>query len=358
VDVNVDVEMDSRRDRAILVRLLGMLEDGAAGAGETSDERGLLEVARHHRLSPLLSASTARLSPGIREACKRDKLITTARNLVLSQVAQECISALEAAGIPTVVLKGLAYEDLLYAREGPGARPTGDVDLLVPGPSRRAAFAVLDRLRFEPRAAAPGFDDPDYHEVAWERNGVEVDLHLALAPLARCNVNYADVWSSLQAIRLGDVAARTLASHHAAVFHALHMAIDHFAIPAIYLIDFARLLDSEAALSMAQAAASAWRCERPLQTALALTAEFVPGWSGTRRLPAGPRRAVTIVRGYGSTGRLPRADQLRRKLSHFDTPRDAVAYIAVQARRNAREFVERRWRKRTARERLQDNGLL
>src|SRR5580692_4322683 len=72
--------------------------------------------------------------------------------------------------------------------------PTSDIDLLVPGEQRREAFAALDRLGFEPRAAAPGFDDADYHEVAWTRAGAEIDLHMALAPLARCRIDYAAIW--------------------------------------------------------------------------------------------------------------------------------------------------------------------
>ena len=107
-------------------------------------------------------------------------------------VAEECVGALAAAGVEAALLKGLAYERTLYPQ--PGARPTSDVDLLVRARDRRAAFDVLDRLGFEPRAAAPGFDEPDYHEVAWNRGGVEVDLHLALAPYARCAIDYEDVW--------------------------------------------------------------------------------------------------------------------------------------------------------------------
>ncbi len=63
--------------------------------------------------------------------------------MLLGQAAEACIGAFAAAGVPTIVLKGLDYEVRLY--NAPAARPTADVDLLVPGEQRRAAFAVLDR---------------------------------------------------------------------------------------------------------------------------------------------------------------------------------------------------------------------
>ena len=203
-----------------------------------------IEIARRHRLSPLLSASTdGNLPPRLAEAFRRDRLATVARNIVFGHAAEECIRALAADGIPSIVLKGLAYEPLFYP--GAGTRPTSDVDLLVPNEARRGAFRVLDRLGFEPRAAAPGFDDADYHEVAWTRPGVEVDLHLALAPFARCAIDYRSGVGRGDSARLGETDTHALRADHAAVFHALHMAIDHFGVPAIYLVDLVRLLRRE-----------------------------------------------------------------------------------------------------------------
>jgi hypothetical protein len=49
---------------------------------------------------------------------------------------------------------------------------------------------------------------------------------------------------------------------------------------------------------------------------------------------------------------LPRAEQLLRKLGHFDALADALRYLSVQSRRNLREQLERRVRKRSPRERL------
>jgi hypothetical protein len=341
-------------ERRTLTAIFAALEGREAELARYTAELGepaVSTVARRHRLTPLLSATCrGKLPPALAETCRRDHVITTARNLMLAGAAEECVAALAAAGIQAVVLKGLAYERTLYA--GQGARPTSDVDLLVREADRRAAFGVLDRLGFEPKTAAPGFDDPDYHEVAWRRGHVEIDLHLALAPYARCAIDYAAVWGQVRPLELGATRAFVLAPAHAAVFHALHMTIDHFDVPGLYLIDLARLAPAEADGAAALATARAWRCLRPWQTSAALAASFQPAWGGARALGPIPRRAGAVAQGFGGVERLPRPAQLARKMTHFDTPGDAVRYTYVQARRHLHELVERRVRKRTARARL------
>jgi hypothetical protein len=337
-------------ERALLIALLQALEDPERAAALPPDDEALVVVAHHHRLTALLSASAGkRLAPPLAELFRRDRLAVVVRGLLLEQVAGECLRALADAGVRVAVLKGLDYAKRLYSSAG--SRATSDIDLLVPGADRRSAFQVLDRLGFEPRAAAPGFDEPDYHEVAWNRAGVEVDLHLALAPLVRCRIDYQAVWAEVETVALGDVSALVLSRTHAAVFHALHMAIDHFDVPAMYLVDLARLLPDEESLRVARTLAESWRCRRPLETAVALTAAFLPRWRGGGTASRTPIREKIAAR-YGSTVPLPRAQQLVRKLAHFDHLTDAFRYVVVQSRRNLREEVERRTRRRSARERL------
>jgi hypothetical protein len=337
-------------DRTLLAALFAALEDPPRAA-DLGDSARVLTVARRHRLTPLLSMTCRATLPGpLGDACRRDHVLTAARNLGLGAVAEECVAALAAAGVEVAVLKGLAYERALYPQAG--ARPTSDVDLLVRARDRRAAFAVLDRLGFEPRAAAPGFDEPDYHEVAWNRAGVEIDLHLGLAPAARCAIDYDVVWRDMRPLELGAAHALALAPAHAAVFHALHMAIDHFDVPGLYLADLARLVATATDLGAAREAAARWRCARPLATGLALAAAFQPRWAAALPLGDAPARAVRVAAAFGGAARLPRPRQLWRKYEHFDSPWDALRYTRTQGLRNARELVERHWRRRSARERL------
>jgi Uncharacterised nucleotidyltransferase len=342
--------MDARVERQSLIALFAALEDRERAA-ELREDSVVLAVARRHRLTPLLSIHCRGALPKeLDDTCRRDHVLTTARSLALASVAEECVGALAGARVDTAILKGLAYERTLYPQ--PGARPTSDIDLLVRDRDRRAAFDVLDKLGFEPRAAAPGFDDLDYHEVAWRRGNVEIDLHMALAPFARCAIDYDQVWGEMREIALGAVRAFVLAPPYAAVFHALHMAIDHFDVPGLYLMDLARLLPTSAESAAADVTARAWRCHGPLATSLALAAAFQPRWAARQPHGSAPWPADRVIAGFGALTPVPRPEQLLRKFAHFDTLTDAIHYTAVQARRNLHELVERHIRRRLPRERL------
>jgi hypothetical protein len=345
--------VDAPAEQGTLRALLALLEAPARAAELAPGDDGgaALAIARHHRLSPLLGASCGEaLGGAFGEACRRDRTVTAARNILLAQAAEECLQALARRGIEGAILKGLAYEPFLYGRTG--CRPTGDIDLLVRDGARRAACETLAEIGFEPKAAAPGFDEPDYHEIAWTRGPVSVDLHLGLAPPHRCAIDYRAVWSGVREVPYGGARAFLLAEPHAAAFHALHMAIDHYDVPAIYLVDLARLLPTLAEAAAAEATARSWRCHRAFATAVALAAAFLPNWASAQSAPAVPDRARGVIAGFGATRPLPRPEQLRRKVAHIDSPGLAAAYLAVQARRNVRELVERHVRHRTPRERL------
>ena len=68
------------------------LTELAAAAGDP-----LLAVARRHRLTPLVSVLSSAFSSipggglpaGFAEACRRDRVLTAARNLMLAQAAEE-----------------------------------------------------------------------------------------------------------------------------------------------------------------------------------------------------------------------------------------------------------------------------
>src|SRR4051812_14824609 len=113
---------------SLLRSLLAAIEGRPAALPTDADTTQVLAVARHHRLSPLLSLADLPGAPAsLAEALRRDRLITTARNLLLAQTAEECASAFAGAGVPVVLLKGLAYNATIYSEVG--VRPTSDVDL-------------------------------------------------------------------------------------------------------------------------------------------------------------------------------------------------------------------------------------
>jgi len=105
-------------------------------------------------------------------------------------------------------------------------------------------------------------------------------------------------------------------------------------------------------LKAAQATALAWRCARPLATALVITGAFQPPWAAALALGPAPPWAARVAASFGGLARLPRSRQLWRKYEHFDSPWDALRYTWAQGRRHARERFERQVRRRSPRERL------
>ncbi|HEY2899183.1 MAG TPA: hypothetical protein VGL59_01310, partial [Polyangia bacterium] len=62
--------------------------------------------------------------------------------------------------------------------------------------------------------------------------------------------------------------------------------------------------------------------------------------------------AARVIDHFGTVTGVPRAEQLRRKLEHFDAAPDAARYLLVQGRRLVREAALKRFGRRTAEERL------
>jgi hypothetical protein len=343
-------------DQLLLGALLGAVERRTPFRRPPGvSDAHLVALARHHRLSPLLSLqdpTAGGLSGEVVETFRRDRLATLGRSTLHRHALAEILAECDAAAVDVAVLKGIAYDDLLYPEAG--TRPASDVDLLVRGPERRRAMEVLTRLGYTPSASAPGFDEPDYHEVSFRRDVVNVDLHLALAPLVRCSIDYPALWAAgMQTWELAGRRTTTLDFVHAALNQALHMAIHHFDVPALYLLDLRRLVarcgrevpgGPTAAWARLRAAARAWGCERPLATAAALVAAFLPAAeeaAGGPVQPVQPRGEAWVTRrvveGFGGVEPVSRAEQLGRKLLHFDDGLTATRYLWVQGRRILRE---------------------
>src|SRR4051812_17861753 len=100
-----------------------------------------------------------------------------ALSLRVDSVTAEVVRAFEAAGVPSILLKGAALREWLY--DDGAVRSYGDSDLLVPWDSWETAQGVLRDLGFED-ALAP-LDHPRMQSVEshpWRRgDDAEVDLH-------------------------------------------------------------------------------------------------------------------------------------------------------------------------------------
>jgi hypothetical protein len=138
-------------------------------------------------------------------------------------VTAEVTEGFDAAGVPSILLKGPTLARWLY---DDGSRGYTDSDLLVDPDRIEAARQELRRLGFEPAFGAlphPGMEAP--LGVAWRRGPFLVDLHETLpgaeAPPAR-------VWQALSAattaMEVGGRSVRVLNEHARLAHVALHAA--------------------------------------------------------------------------------------------------------------------------------------
>src|SRR4051794_17064697 len=102
------------------------------------------------------------------------------RRLAVDAMTAEVLGAFADAGIPCILLKGLALQERLHGDES--LRPYGDADLLVPPGELRQAGAVLAAGEFELRVDpdAHPFRVPNAHAQEWYRGRDAVDLHWRL----------------------------------------------------------------------------------------------------------------------------------------------------------------------------------
>lgn len=117
--------------------------------------------------------------PSTVDSDRADRLRQIAFAAFIDHGTAEVVEALAGAGVPSVVLRGPAIATWLY--DHPTERPYGDVDLLVPPDGLEAAGAVLEGLGFSHEMIRATPHDHTFHDEAWMREALLVDLHRTLS---------------------------------------------------------------------------------------------------------------------------------------------------------------------------------
>ncbi|GEM_PF-4796826 len=121
--------------------LLAWTSDAIAGRISSLPPEGptdrLLAIAAAERVLPLLASATTALA----EPATRASVGTGVRNAVLLDLTRRACTALAAANVPVMLLKGIDLCERVYGN--PALRPMHDVDLLVPRDSIPPALAAL-----------------------------------------------------------------------------------------------------------------------------------------------------------------------------------------------------------------------
>lgn len=212
---------------------------------------GVFDLAARHRVEGLIAS--ALLNRDIPEDMRRtaQAFRSEAALAALRAVTEtrRAAMALASAGIPAVLLKGVAtalacYPDL-------GERNSRDIDLLVPDSEAEAAEAVLEGLGF----AAVAYSDLEppqrrvwralSHEVEFTApdGGLPIELHWRLAaPGGGLALRYEDLLPHTQILDLGGAQIRVLAPAMAALYAAHHGA-RHAWFRLKWLEDFRRIVE-------------------------------------------------------------------------------------------------------------------
>ena len=168
----------------------------------------------------------------------RDQLTVIRRangmaHLLRLRALRGALAALDNAGFPVVVLKGMALAHLVYPE--PSLRPMQDVDLWLSPDQLEAGAETLRRAGFQfPRRTYEGRWTPgaaaDGNDRALEVPGTPIffELHGALPSWAGFPVVFtAAAWTRAQSVPLGDVFARVLAPEDLLLHVALHLSRRH-----------------------------------------------------------------------------------------------------------------------------------
>jgi|GEM_PF-683929 len=171
----IDPRFEGPGGAAIASALLGLAASGWTEAPAIDlDDPLVSSILVDHRVLALVPSSSVK--PAQVEDLRVRKAELSAGQLRLEAVAVESLKLLDAAGVESLVLKGLASAELDYPN--PSLRQTGDVDLLI---RPEALGAARDAL------AQRGYTEFETEETVREKGlvmmspkGLEVDLHTRL----------------------------------------------------------------------------------------------------------------------------------------------------------------------------------
>ena len=164
------------------------------------------------RLFPLVWWNLQRLgASGIEiNALKPHYWTSWAASHALVEVAGEAAAAFQSAGIPTLLLKGVALAARHYER--PELRPMRNVDLMVPEAFAEEARRLLISAGWRPVASIPERDLGSVHELGFrDRSGRRLDLHWRALRENPGPAVTDGLWARAEAIEIGGASARILA---------------------------------------------------------------------------------------------------------------------------------------------------
>jgi hypothetical protein len=204
-------------EQEILLRAALLQDDRAIAAWE--EWSGKVELRRldggSQRLLPLVYSNLIALGvPQVKlHRIRNNYLQSWARNQVLFRRGTRALQALHTAGIPTLLLKASALIPLYY--KDVGARPTSDLDVLVPVSQGWQALKVLDSVGFRTVDRALGEMDESYVSRHYAHtlesaDKTNLDLHRHVFFFETRKLGDAEFWNGSIPVVLDGVESRAL----------------------------------------------------------------------------------------------------------------------------------------------------
>jgi len=189
-----------------------------------------LRLANDHFLATSMFASLAQAHRLAALPCEVNDYLSllhrnnAERNEALRGQALEMLRALQAASIPTIVLKG-GLSLFLDHYPDRGARMFRDLDVLVPPSAMAAAITALGRLGYNAETRYQPIQHA-YAEFIRENDPGAVDLHVEVID-AHYILPHREIWDSAEVLEADGVRFQAPSPTHRVLHNLLHATIHH-----------------------------------------------------------------------------------------------------------------------------------
>ena len=247
-----------------------------------ADWHDLLQRATRHGLTPLLyerlgidrapNTVPADTAAALREAY----LVNSARNALIGADLAQVLKQFHAAGLPVILLKGAHLAAAIY--DTPGARPMGDLDLLLPEADLARASQLLRQSGYV--STEPDRPGDAHLPPLFKPPGPRIELHWTLMPSRLpFQVDTPGLWTRSQPFSLAGLPARVLCPEDLLLHLCLHTGGDEHDP---FLLGLRPLCDIDGVIRRQTvdwdalgARARSWRAARCATLALELAVELL-----------------------------------------------------------------------------------
>ncbi|MBN1459918.1 MAG: nucleotidyltransferase family protein [Armatimonadetes bacterium] len=213
----------------------------------------LVYRAKVHRVAPLIyrrlvtDGLTSAVPASALEFLRDESLRNSLHNMKIFQALGEVLDALNARGIPVMLLKGVHLAEFYYPDRT--LRPMSDIDIMVKFADYDEAAAALLHMGYAWRDLTNTRDlhlRYPRHVSLTNSQGVAVELHRTFEPRQRPpRIEMDPIWDRAESVAVGGKSAFGLAPEDLLLHLCMHMACqDCFATGLISLSDASRVIES------------------------------------------------------------------------------------------------------------------